>query len=398
MKFQSHSLLYIAFVLITMYIFPSCQIQPEAGQYSVESDAWDGEITVAAGPGVKDWWNMFDDYKYYAKEAMLDFQAIKLENGEYNLDKCLNIKFADFGEAQICGTVRYHLPENDSTMKILHQRYHSQGGVESELIKQTLMRATYLSGPLMTSQESNVVKRSFLLDIIQDQAQFGIYEMVFKDTMIMDIISGKEKVIRMGSPATCKDIIRCPNGLSRSEESPLSQYGIKIYNLTIERIAYSNVVNQQIARQQQTNMQMDSLTIQAKKANTEALIAGENAKARVAEVNAERDAAIAKAQADTEVSRLNSIKAEYDRKIAEQEAKASEAKANVPLTAKERAEFEQKTKIGVAEQLAKAPVPQLIINGDGSKGSTLEQSYGIERMLLLMQQLQNSQRKDEPRP
>lgn len=376
-----------------MYIFPSCTISPEAGQFSVESDEFNGNITVSAGPGVKDWFNVVDHVEYYQKESAIEFQSQKVE-GEDDLSKCLPIKFADFGTAWLCGQARYALSHNDSLMSLLHQNYRTPEGVENGLIKQALAKAAFSSGPLMTSQESNVSKRSYLLEIVQDQAQNGIYEMHFVDTSVVDVATGKSRTIKVGMPIPCTT---CPGGYKRSEPSPLNTYDLKVYNLAFN-IVYSNIVEKQIAAQQRTNMQMDSLAIQAKKANTEAIIAGENAKARVAEVNAKRDSSIASATAETEVARLLAEKARYEKIRDLEVAQGSAAKANVPLTARERAEIEKAIKIGIAEQLAKAPVPQLIINGDGSNKSTLEQSYGIERMLLLMQQLNNSQKKDEPRP
>lgn len=372
------------FLFLSMSILwmASCTIAPDSGQFSVESDAINGKITVESGPGIKDYWNVLDDYELYEKESMYSFSHDVTE-GEGS-DQSIYVKFADFGEAWISGTIRYALPANDSIMRILHERYGNQIQLEKELIRQAIERSVYLSGPMMTSQESNVTKRAMLSDLIQDQAQNGTYKVEFQDTLLYDPITKKEKPVKLASPIKCTT---CAGGYERSEPSPLNQYGITLYNLTIKRIKYSDIVEEQIAQQQKMNMEMDQLNIEAKRAQTNAITIAEEAKAEVAKVNAERDKLIAKAESEMKVAQLNAEKEKWNRLAEEEKAKALDAVYKVGLSPKEKAQIDKETLIGMAAEIAKAPVPLMVNNGSSQGGSSMENAFGAERALMLMQML-----------
>lgn len=381
------NLMFCMFACIAMLSMQSCSIAPESGQYAVESDAFNGNISVHEGPGVADYVNMFDAVEYYDKENMYSFSH---DFGEGKAeDESIYVKFADFGEAWISGTVRYAIPSDDEKMQLLHERYDTQHGIEAELIRQTIERAVYLAGPLMTSQESNSSKRAYLLDVIMDQAQNGVYRVTTQDEKVIDVVSGKEKTIKVSVPDTCKTGGKCVGGYTRSESSPLNDYGIKLYNFTIKKIKYSGPVQDQIAKQQEMNMQMEELGIEAKKAQTQAITTAENAKADVAKANALKDVAVAEAQKATAVAeetakqkKITDDATFYGREL---EAKADRLKVQAGLTPLDKAKIEQATAIGVAEALAKRPVPS-IVSGGGT-GGTLESSYQMKEMLLLMDQL-----------
>lgn len=56
------------------------------------------------------------------------------------------------------------------------------------------------------------------------------------------------------------------------------------------------------------------------------------------------------------------------------QAEANRLKVSAGLTPQEKAEWEYKTAIGVAEQFSKMQTPQVIISGDGGKGNDLTNS------------------------
>lgn len=366
-----------------------CTISPESGQYAVESDKFNGEITVHEGPGMVDMFNVFDAVKYYDKENMYSFSHFSNEGT--SADESIYVKFADFGEANISGTVRYAIPTSDSIMQILHERYEDQDGIEKELIRQAIERAVYLSGPLMTSQESNSSQRAYLLDVIMDQAQNGVYRVKSEDIKVMDVATNKEKTIKVSRPIDCDTGNNCINGYVRTEPSPLNEYNIRLYNFTIKRIEYSGPVKDQIAKQQEMNMQMEELSIKAKKSQTEAITTVENAKAEVALVNAEKDKQVAQAQANTAVAREKLEQAKLDAAaqlvLKKAEAEGNRLKVQAGLTPLEKARIDKETAIGVAAELAKRPVPMIVNNGSGNN---LENAYSTKEMLLLLDQIKKN--------
>lgn len=378
---------FIMFSMLFLFI-ASCTIAPESGQYAVESDYFDGELTVWNGPGMKDAFNIWDDVAYYDKENMYSFSH-DLEEGRA-IDESIYVKFADFGEANISGTVRYALPTNSDKMQKLHENYDSQEGIEKELIRQAIERAVYLSGPLMTSQESNGSKRAELLSVIMDQAQDGIYMVKTVDEKVMDVATGKEKTIKISRPVKCDPgTPNCVGQYRRAEPSALNDYGVKLYNFTVKRIEYSGPVKEQIQKQQQMNMAMEELTIKAKQSQTEAITTVENAKAEVALVNAQRDKSIAEAQAATAVAKekLAQKKFEIAGTLAEKEAeaKASRLKVQAGLDPLKAAEIEKQRAIGIMEQWAKRPVPMIDNRSTGGgKSGGLEEAIELKELMLML--------------
>lgn len=112
-------------------------------------------------------------------------------------------------------------------------------------------------------------------------------------------------------------------------------------------------------------------------AQQEAIRAEEEGKAVAAkarwEQEREKAVAVTKAEQERETSRLAAEKAEFDKKriIAEGEAEAAANRAKVAagLTPQERAEWEYKTKVGVAEAVAKVQLPKIVTSGGSSNNA-----------------------------
>lgn len=103
---------------------------------------------------------------------------------------------------------------------------------------------------------------------------------------------------------------------------------------------------------------------------------------------------VTKAEQQREVSRLAAEKAEFDKKriIAEGQAEAEAARLKVAagLSPSERAEWDYKTTVGVAEALSKSNVrwvPEIMINGkDGSSTSAMD-AVGFNMMMDIVQKM-----------
>lgn len=116
----------------------------------------------------------------------------------------------------------------------------------------------------------------------------------------------------------------------------------------------------------------------------------------VTQAQKEKDVAVLQAQKEQEVARLEALKAlEVAKKIkAEKEAEAAANRALVSagLTPQERAEWDYKTKVGVAEALAKSAhplVPEIMLTGGESKGgsSSAMDAVGLNMLMNLTDRL-----------
>jgi hypothetical protein len=147
----------------------------------------------------------------------------------------------------------------------------------------------------------------------------------------------------------------------------------------------------------------------AEKAKQDALTAIEQGKAVVAKAQAEENEKkirqVVKAQADFEAAQFQKKQAQEvaQAKVLEGEAEARVARLKVSagLTPLERAEIDMKTKIGIAEALAKANFPSVLINGGSGngKGGNLSpiDALGYESMYNLTKRIAD-ERPRAPRP
>ena len=119
---------------------------------------------------------------------------------------------------------------------------------------------------------------------------------------------------------------------------------------------------------------------QSAAAQQNAIKAEEEGKAAAAKAKWEQEKTkaveVTKAEQEREVSRLAAEKAEFDKKkiIAEGQAEAEAARLKVAagLSPAERAEWDYKTKVGVAEALSKTKWPTVVMNGNSGQNTAMD--------------------------
>lgn len=274
----------------------------DAGQIVVIQAPITGDLSIYKEPGWVGQW--FGKATHYEKSAQFWF------NSSDNHDRSINVRWNDAGTATISGSVRYKMPLNDENIIELHSIYGSQEALEQDLIETNIKKSIYMTGPLMSSKESYAEKRSYLIQLIEDQAARGVYQTIQKDVKATDPISGQEKTITIVEIQY--DSVR---GLKlRQEVSPLKSYGITLSNLSIEGIKYDEKVESQIEAQRKATMEVQTAMAKAKEAEQRALTAEKEGEAKAAEAKWEQEVIAAK-----EVTQ-----AEMRRKVAEEDVKTAE--------------------------------------------------------------------------
>lgn len=131
-------------------------------------------------------------------------------------------------------------------------------------------------------------------------------------------------------------------------------------------------------------------------AQQEAIRAEEEGKAAAAKARWEQEKVkaveVTKAEQEYEVARLAALKANENAKKVKAEGEAEayrQAKlVQAGLSPKERAEYDMKTRIGVAEALAKLQLPTIVISGDknGGAGNAFD-AMGLNAMQKLIESM-----------
>jgi regulator of protease activity HflC (stomatin/prohibitin superfamily) len=267
-----------------------------------------GDLTWYTTPGLK--WQGFGKVTSYRKSFQYWFSSMQ-DQGK-KLDQSIETRFNDGGHAKISGSVRVDLPMDSDKLTALHTRYGSQESIEQELIRPSFERSIYMSGPLMSSAESYSERRNQLINFIEDQAVKGMYKTTTRLVRTKDPITGSEKTINV------VDLVmdpKAPGGFQRSETSPIVEFGMKSYNLSINNITYDKEVDQQIKTQQRAIMQVQTAIAESRQAEQKALTAEQEGKAEATKTRWAQEAIKAKmvteGEQKKEVARLSKEASEF---------------------------------------------------------------------------------------
>lgn len=329
-----------------------------------------GKMEYWTTPGFKMQW--FGKTTTYYKTNQLWF-------GSDNEDGCrmgnpIPVIFNDASDGMIYGSLRVKLPTETTYLARIQTDYNGMERLMQDLVRPTVTKVIYASGPLMSAFESYAEKKNDLIEYITDQLNNGVYKTTVKQVETVDPITGEKKTVKIASLIADEN---SPGGYRRSESSPFQYYGLEIGQVAVSRIDYSDKVKQQIAQQQEANMMVQTSKAKTLAAQQEAIRAEEAGKAAAMEAKWSQEkvkaVAVVQAEQEYEVARLAALKAAEEAKrvkaVGEAEAAAARAKVNAGLSPQERAEWEYKTAVGVAEALAKSNVrwvPEVMIAGQGS--------------------------------
>lgn len=208
------------------------------------------------------------------------------------VDQQIKVRFNDGGHGDIHGSIAWEMPADIIHLNRLYQKYGSEEAIEHDLIDTVVTKSVTMSGPLMSSKESYSEKKNDLIRYMEDQVAQGVYQTETQEKNVVDPLSGEKR-------ATNVVTIKEKDGqFLRQESSPLQDFGIRTYNLSIKNIVYDQTVEQQIQQQQQAVMQVQTAMAQARQAEQQAITAAKNGEAEAAKAKWEHE--VIKARAVTE--------------------------------------------------------------------------------------------------
>lgn len=256
-----------------------------------------GGLKVVTTPGPTLQWG--GTATHYKKSWLMSFSKDSSE-GEV-IDQSIKVRFNDGGHANLSGSVRIDLPTSEQEILALHIKFGSQKSIENSLIKQVIVKSVYMTGPMMSSKEASAEKRNDLLSFIEDQAINGVYKTVVVNTRVKDPMDTTiERTI--GVVQIQRDEKK--NAL-RQEASSITQFGLHLYNLSINSIDYDQMVERQIQTQQAAVMSVQTAIANAKKAEQDAYTTAKQGEAKAAEAKWAQEAI--KAAAVTEAEKIRDV-------------------------------------------------------------------------------------------
>ena len=354
-----------------------------------------GEYVVWTDGGLQ--WQGMGNVRDYSKTSQIEFSDLQRNEGGYVAvgdNPAAGTTFNDRGKGYIIGSFRVVLPNDEKNMMAIQRDFGSEKALINNLIRPTLYKVVTACGPLMSSLESVSETRTDLTAYITDQLNNGVYKTKTTKVEVANEITG-EKETRTQAELIADE--KAPGGYKRQETSPFSLYGITAGIVSITDIKYDAATQQQIDAQKQANLSVITAKTQAAKAIQETITIEEQGKAKAAQAkwDQEREKAVAvtRAEQEREVSRLAAEKAEFDKKRivaqGQAEAEANRLKVAAGLTPQEKAEWDYKTAVGIAEALANSKVswvPSVMMGGSNGNTSAMD-AVGLNMLMEVVNKM-----------
>ena len=305
-------------VLVAIGLIMSFQVLEhlDAEDLMVIQSPFSGTLTWYTSPGVKGQW--VGKVTKYRKRDQFWFSA-KADQGK-KVDQSLQVRFNDGAHASISGSIAWEMPIDEKNLTALHVRYGSHEAILHQLVRTVIEKSVYMTGPLMSSKESYAEKRNELLRLMEDQVQRGVYRTETVQERQPDPMTGQSRVVNVVKLVKEKD-----GQVLRQETSPLEDFGVKTFNLSINEIKYDPEIEKQIQLQQQATMQVQLAVAKAKEAEQETITVAKKGEADAMRAKWEQEIIkarqVTEAQQKFEVAKLG---AEQHLEVARLDALAAE--------------------------------------------------------------------------
>ena len=275
-------------------------------QIVVNQYPFTGNMEYWTTPGFK--WQWFGKTTNYYKTSQLWFGSDNEEGKQ--MGNPIPVIFNDASDGLIYGSLRVKLPTETQYLTRIQTDYNGMDRLMQDLVRPTVNKVIYASGPLMSAFESYAEKKNDLIEYITDQFNNGVYKTTVKQIETVDPITGEKKTVKIASLIPDET---APGGYRRSEVSPFSYYGLEIGQVAVSKIDYSDKVKQQIAQQQEANMMVQTSKAKTLAAQQEAIRAEEAGKAAAMEAKWQQEkikaVEVTKAEQAYEVARLQALEA-----------------------------------------------------------------------------------------
>lgn len=291
--------------LMLLFTAPMIFETVDANEICVIQAPWTGTLSTYSNAGTV--WQWYGKVTKYKKSYQYWFSAPNYvpEDIRTNEDRSIKVSFNDRGHAQLSGSIRIDMPTDVVSIQALHVKYGSQDAIEQALVGQLITKSVYMTGPMMSSKESNSEKRNLLIEYIEDQAINGVYSTVTTTAKVKDPMDEHQE-----RTVSIVEVRRDEKGQPvRVEKSPVKEFNIRLYNLTISSLDYDPEVEKQFNEQQKLTMQVQTAIAEAKTAEQRRFTVEQQGIANAAKAKWEQEVIkaqqVTEAEQRKEVARLN---------------------------------------------------------------------------------------------
>lgn len=287
----------------------------------------------------------------------------------------VNVRFNDATTARVKGITQYVLPNDEKEMLEIHNAHRTPGALVKRRLAPYTQECLQSSAQLLSSEMHYSGGRAQMVQDYLDQLKNGAFLLKVSTINTYDSLDKSNK-------KTYEVVIQTDKGgQPKRKFSSIKEYGVQVGDAQITDVDYESAVDKKLAKivdattksaiskQELMTAQQQALT--AKAQGEKKLIETEYAQ----KVNQTNEVV----QAETKVKLQEQYKQEQKmaaeaavyaaqkiRTDADAEAYKNRQMVASGLTPWDKADFEMRTKIGVAEALGKITLPSTFITGSGS--------------------------------
>jgi len=328
---------------------------------------------------------LFGSTTTYDRRGTIAFHQLEGETDERR-----SIDFNDRGTGKISGSINYEHSVDHARLEEMYRRYPSQLALENSLIKPAVNSGIYITGQLMSSFESYSTRKSELVAYVEDQAQRGTYRTESVEVEVVDQLDPTKTTTAMRSQIVADQT--APLGRARSGGGEIDRYGIRVFQFAIERLDYDETVNEQIKRQQEIMQSVNTSRARALEAQQNEITSVADGRARVAQAEAvqrEKNATLVEeARGLAEQAKADAIRAEAQRQAAvlraQGEAEANRLRVVAGLSPQERGALvleAHKTWATAFANSSQPLVPAVVMGGGGGSQNAMN---GAQQMMDIL--------------
>ncbi|MGB0891687.1 MAG: SPFH domain-containing protein [Flavobacteriaceae bacterium] len=398
---------------VLMSIITGMFFYADAGTaYAVQYVSGGDKMITTQGLKLK-WWGRIIplSYEISIKDIIVDEidNLPKSGQGMYNR-KAQKWEFSDAIKAEISTSVIVGVNINDETVFLnMADRNRSESKLIYGRVLPNIDAAIKNTCKLMDAQDYISGQASDFDRYFRDQLENGMYqvEQYYESENINEVVGDTTTVrkINVGKSSKQKKfrIKRDANGnIIRDNSNTLKQYGLKIYQAQVTGIDWEESFDERLDLQKnevaQTQLEKQQAEREYYRAKKEvAKGESEKAKERARLEKAQIQQTIA-AETEAKVAEFNLIKEKKQYEVELYKAKSKKVAADAQyyenaklvsagLTPQERAEWEYKTAVGVAQQIKDLKLPSTYIEGskNGNNGNLLQSLIGAELAKKMME-------------
>lgn len=379
-----------------------------------------GGMSCVDGEGF--YWQNFANVYTFQKATSFYFHSdstmvkgMEWEGGDTDEDN-IEVTLSRNSKAWISAYLMYELPSDCKYLIKLRDKHHDDAQVKHDLVRNSVMSGVLKTAPMFTAEAAKVTNLAELEALAYDQITIGEYLTVTRPER--ELVSEEERdstgnIIKKAEYAEYKvTSLKLDSNGQRIIMTPstLNEFGIKITQFKIRGVILDSVSQNQLDVIKKRETQRVTNITEAETAKQLAITNEANGRAAAAkakwdaeaikakvivQMEQARDSATIVAQRERDVAMYNAEKAGYQadstEKVAKAEAAKNKALVTAGLTPQQKAEYEMKTKIGVAGALAGSShplVPEIMFAGDSKGGaSTAMDAVGLNMLMDLTNKL-----------